>query len=229
MDLQRGQCLALMNHWTNPNDIRMHTETPDIRDGVRDTGGKVTLAMYTCSKPIIGAINGPAVGIGATMTCAMDIRLASRKAKVGFVFNKLGNVPEACSSWFLPRIVGLSVALEWCYTAEIIDADRLLDARFVKSVHPPNELMKTAYALAHRMVEHSPVAMALTRQMMYRNSSESHPMKAHEIDSTAMFYTSIGSGKEGVRAFSKSARPILKIASRMTCPHFTHGGSRARP
>lgn len=182
-------------------DIADRGDEEHILHGVRDEGGLVTLAIYECKKPVIAAINGAAVGIGATMTCAMDIRLVSKKAKVGFVFNKIGITPEACSSWFLPRVVGLSTALEWCYTAEILDADTLVEAGFAKAAYEPEELLDAAYAIAAKIVKHSPVAIALTRQMMYRNSAQDHPREAHNVDSLAIFYASIGSGKEGVQSF----------------------------
>tara|TARA_X000000950_G_scaffold267453_1_gene343952 strand:+ start:7244 stop:8116 length:873 start_codon:yes stop_codon:yes gene_type:complete len=182
-------------------DVADRGDEEHILHGVRDEGGLVTLAIYECKKPVIAAINGAAVGIGATMTCAMDIRLVSKKAKVGFVFNKIGITPEACSSWFLPRVVGLSTALEWCYTAEILDADTLVEAGFAKAAYEPEELLDAAYAIAAKIVRHSPVAIALTRQMMYRNSAQDHPREAHNVDSLAIFYASIGSGKEGVQSF----------------------------
>ena len=182
-------------------DVADRGDEEHILHGVRDEGGLVTLAIYECKKPVIAAINGAAVGIGATMTCAMDIRLVSKKAKVGFVFNKIGITPEACSSWFLPRVVGLSTALEWCYTAEILDADTLVEAGFAKAAYEPEELLDAAYAIAAKIVKHSPVAIALTRQMMYRNSAQDHPREAHNVDSLAIFYASIGSGKEGVQSF----------------------------
>ncbi len=176
-------------------------DDPEILDGVRDAGGLVTLAIYRCTKPVIAAINGAAVGIGATMTCAMDIRLASVHARIGFVFNKIGIVPEACSSWFLPRIVGISRALEWVYSAEILKPEEALAAGFVKAVVPADELLDTAYRIAAKIATHSPVAVALTRQMMYRNAAQPDPMAAHKVDSLAMFYTSITGGKEGVASF----------------------------
>jgi enoyl-CoA hydratase/carnithine racemase len=180
---------------------------------VRDTGGRVTLAIYDCKKPVIAAINGAAVGIGATMTLAMDIRLASEKARIGFVFGRIGIVPEACSTWFLPRIVGISQALEWTYSADIFDAAEALRGRLVKAVLPPDDLLPEAMKIARRIAdERSPVAVALTRQMMYRNSAQAHPIEAHRIDSLAMFYTSVGDGKEGVRAFLEK-RPA-RFASR---------------
>ena len=132
-------------------DVAERGEEEHILHGVRDEGGLVTLAIYECKKPVIAAINGPAVGIGATMTCAMDIRLVSTKAKVGFVFNKIGITPEACSSWFLPRVVGLSTALEWCYTAEILDADTLVQARFAKAAHQPDDLLPAACTIAEKI------------------------------------------------------------------------------
>ena len=182
-------------------DVAERGEEEHILHGVRDEGGLVTLAIYDCKKPVIAAINGAAVGIGATMTCAMDIRLVSTKAKVGFVFNKIGITPEACSSWFLPRVVGLSTALEWCYTAEILESDTLVQAGFAKAAYEPDELLPAAYAIAKKIVKHSPVAIALTRQMMYRNSAQEHPRDAHNVDSLSIFYSSLGSGKEGVKSF----------------------------
>lgn len=203
MDLSVGGNVFGLNEELMPglSDMEQRLDEPEIHDGVRDTGGRVTLAIYECKKPVIAAINGAAVGIGATMTCAMDIRLASERTRVGFVFNKIGITPEACSSWFLPRIVGVSTALEWAYTAEILKADALLDARFVKAVYPADDLLNEAYRIAERIAAHSPVSIALTRQMMYRNAAQSHPIEAHKVDSLAMFYTSIGSGKEGVQSF----------------------------
>ena len=189
-------------------DMRERRDDPAIRDGVRDTGGRVTLAIYNCKKPVIGAINGAAVGIGATMTLAMDIRMASEKARIGFVFGKLGVVPEACSSWFLPRLVGPQQALEWVLAAEIFDAAEGLRGGLLRSVHPPEELLSAAHALARKFIDgRSPVAVALARQMMLRNSAQLHPMAAHEVDSLAMFYTSLGDGKEGVAAFLEKREP----------------------
>lgn len=176
-------------------------EDPVIYQGVRDTGGRVTLAIFNCKKPVIAAINGPAVGIGITMTLAMDIRLASEKAKIGFVFNRLGIVPEACSSWFLPRVVGISQALEWTYAADVFDATEAKRGGLVKEVYAPDKLLDEAYAIAARLAKKSPVAIAFTRQMLYRNAAADHPLQAHKIDSLAMFYTSQKDGKEGVTAF----------------------------
>ncbi|PCH61460.1 MAG: enoyl-CoA hydratase [SAR86 cluster bacterium] len=182
-------------------DMQTRLEDKDISAGVRDTGGQVCLAIYNCKKPVIAAINGAAVGIGATLCCAMDIRLASDRARVGFVFNKIGITPEACSSWFLPRIVGISTALEWTYSGDILSCDEILQARFVKAVVTPDSLLPQAYKIAARICKHSPVAVALTRQMMYRNAAQPSPMQAHQIESLAIFYTSQSSGKEGIKAF----------------------------
>ena len=198
-------------------DMQDRLEDAAIRDGVRDTGGRVTLAIYDCKKPVIAAINGPAVGIGATMTLAMDIRMASDKARMGFVFGKLGIVPEACSSWFLPRLVGPQQALEWVLSADIFDAAEGLRGGLLRSVHAPDELVAAAQALARKFIEgRSPVAVALTRQMMLRNSAQAHPLAAHQVDSLAMFYTSIGDGKEGVAAFLEKRDPeFTERASQM--------------
>jgi enoyl-CoA hydratase/carnithine racemase len=222
MDLNSTGNVFGLNEALNPTlqDMRERSHEPEIEDGVRDSGGRVVLAMYDCTKPIIGAINGAAVGIGATMACAMDIRLASEKARVGFVFNKIGITPEACSSWFLPRLVGMQTALEWCYTAEILSAETLLKERFVKAVYAPEDLLNEAYALAARMVNFSQVSMALTRQMMYRNSAQDHPMKAHEVDSLAIYYASQNSGKEGVKSFLDKRAPNFTQKASTDMPSF---------
>ena len=191
-----------------PADLRDRLTEEPFQSGVRDTGGKVTLAIHACPKPVIAAINGPAVGIGATMTLAMDIRLASTKARIGFVFGKVGIVPEAASSWFLPRIVGIQQALEWVYSAEILTADQAMAGRLVRSVHEPDELLDAAYALARSfVVGRSPVALGLAKQLLYRNSSVAHPLEAHRADSLAMWHTSVGDGKEGVAAFLEKRDP----------------------
>lgn len=189
-------------------EIQQRYNDDDIVNGVRDTGGRVSLAIFECKKPVIGAINGAAVGIGATMTLAMDIRLASDKARIGFVFGKIGVTPEACSTWFLPRIVGMPTALEWVYSADILTAEEALAGGLLRSIHPPDELLKVAQALAEKFVKNrSPVAIALSRQMMYRNSAMPSPRHAHEIDSLSMYYSSMGDGKEGVQAFLDKRDP----------------------
>ncbi|MEM1123892.1 MAG: crotonase/enoyl-CoA hydratase family protein [Bacteroidota bacterium] len=188
-------------------DMHQRLEDPTYIAGVRDTGGRVVLAIYDCKKPVIAAINGAAVGIGATMTCAMDIRLASEKARIGFVFNKIGITPEACSTWFLPRIVGIPTALEWVYSGEILTAEKALAGRYVKSIHSPEDLLEEAYKIARRIVSFSPVAITLTRQMMYRNAAQDHPVEAHKVDSLAIYYASLKDGKEGVASFLEKRKP----------------------
>lgn len=189
-------------------DMHEHLTEAPFQRGVRDTGGRVTLSIFECKKPVIGAINGAAVGIGATMTLAMDIRIASEKARIGFVFGKIAVAPEACSTWFLPRIVGIQQALEWVYSADILTAEEALRGRLVKAVVAPEKLMEEAYALARKFVTHrSPVSTALIRQMMYRNSAQPHPREAHKVESLSMFYTSIGDGKEGVKSFLEKRDP----------------------
>jgi enoyl-CoA hydratase/carnithine racemase len=191
-----------------PADMLERYDDPAIVGGVRDTGGRVSLAIYNCRKPVIGAINGAAVGVGATMTLAMDIRMASEKARIGFVFGRIGIVPEACSSWFLPRLVGTQQALEWVLSADILTAEEAHRGGLVRSVHAPETLVADAIALAHKFIDNrSPVAVALARQMMLKNPALPHPADAHRIDSLAMFYTSIGDGKEGVAAFLEKRDP----------------------
>lgn len=210
MDLSReGNVFGLDESVTpTPEDLRAHLTEAPYHDDVRDTGGRVTLAIHALPKPVIAAINGPAVGIGATMTLAMDLRLASTKARIGFVFGRLGIVPEACSSWFLPRIVGIQQALEWVYSADILTAEQALAGRLVRSVHEPDELLPAAQELARSfVVDRSPVALALAKQLLYRNGAAADPLEAHLSDTLAMFYTSIGDGKEGVAAFKEKRSP----------------------
>jgi enoyl-CoA hydratase/carnithine racemase len=217
MDLAAGDNVFGLRESLQPTlqDMHQRLADPEIERGVRDTGGRLTLAIFACTKPVIAAINGPAVGVGATMTLAMDVRLASEKARIGFVFGKLGIVPEACSTWFLPRLVGISQALEWAYSAEIFDAQEGCRAGLIKQVLPPEQLLDAATQLARRFIEHrSPVATALTRQMMYRNSAQASPLEAHKLESLAVFYTSAADGREGVRAFMEKRTP--QFASRVS-------------
>jgi enoyl-CoA hydratase/carnithine racemase len=212
MDLSAQGNVFGLDETANPTpaDLRDRLTEEPFQSGVRDTGGKVTLAIHACPKPVIAAINGPAVGIGATMTLAMDLRLASTKARIGFVFGRLGIVPEAASTWFLPRIVGIAQALEWVYSAEIMTAEQALAGRLVRSVHEPEELLEAAYALARTfVVGRSPVALALAKQMIYRNSAAEHPIEAHRADSLAMWHASTGDGKEGVAAFLEKRDPVF--------------------
>ena len=150
----------------------------------RDGGGLLTLRIFESLKPVIAAINGPAVGVGITMTLPMDIRLAADDAKIGFVFARRGLVPEAASSWFLPRVVGISRAMEWVATGRVFPAAEALDAGLVRSIHPKAELLDVARALAREIAENtSPVSVALSRQMLWRMLGADHPMEAHKIDS----------------------------------------------
>ncbi|MDB5985056.1 MAG: enoyl-CoA hydratase [Nevskia sp.] len=223
MDLAVGGNVFGLDESQRPTLKDMHERLDDaaIFKGVRDTGGRVTLAIYDCTKPVIAAINGPAVGIGATMTLAMDIRLASEKAKIGFVFGRLGIVPEACSSWFLPRIVGIQQALEWTYSADILSADEAKAGGLLKAVYAPDKLLEEAYKLAHKFTDQrSPVAVALTRQMMYRNAAQAHPLEAHRVDSLAVFYTSVDDGKEGVKAFLEKRAPQFNSSIEQMPPFY---------
>ena len=169
----------------------------------RDGGGLLTLRIFTCKKPVIAAINGHAVGVGVTMTLPMDIRLVAEGAKIGFVFARRGIVPEACSSWFLPRIVGISTAAEWCYTGRLITPEEALAGRLVRSVHAGEELLPAATALAREIADNaSPVSVALTRQMMWRMLGEDHPMAAHRVDSRAIMERGRSAdAAEGVASF----------------------------
>ena len=155
---------------------------------VRDNGGQFTLRVFDSKKPVIAAINGPAVGVGATMTLPMDVRLAAEDAKIGFVFARRGIVPEACSSWFLPRVVGISRAMEWVATGRVFSAQEALEAGLVRSLHPKDELLGAARELAREIADNAaPVSVALARQMMWRMLGAEHPMVAHRADSRAMF------------------------------------------
>jgi enoyl-CoA hydratase/carnithine racemase len=157
-------------------------------DVPRDNGGQFTLRMFASTKPVIGAINGPAVGVGATMTLPMDVRLAAEDARMGFVFARRGIVPEACSSWFLPRVVGISRAMEWVATGRVFSAQEGLEAGLLRSLHPADELLDAAHALAREIVQNTaPVSVALARRMMWRMLGAEHPMIAHRADSRGMF------------------------------------------
>jgi enoyl-CoA hydratase/carnithine racemase len=209
-------------------DMRERLDDPAILRGVRDTGGRVTLAIYDCLKPVIGAINGAAVGIGATMTLAMDIRLAAEGAKIGFVFGRLGIVPEACSSWFLPRLVGVSQALEWIYAAEPFDAAEAVRGGLVKAAVPAGQLLDEARALAHRFIDgRSAVAVALARQLVWRNLAQPHPIEAHRVDSLAMWHLSQGDGAEGVRAFLEKRPAQFTSKASTDLPEFAAEWMRA--
>jgi enoyl-CoA hydratase/carnithine racemase len=168
-----------------------------------DNGGEFTLRIFSCTKPVIAAINGPAVGVGATMTLAMDIRLAAEDARIGFVFARRGIVPEACSSWFLPRVVGISRAMEWVATGRVFSAQEGLEAGLLRSLHPAGELLDAANALAREIADNTaPVSVALARQMMWRMLGAEHPMIAHRADSRGMVARGASADAvEGVTAF----------------------------
>lgn len=179
-------------------------DVTDLSDEiVRDGGGRLTLRMFQSTKPLVSACNGVAVGVGATMQLPMDIRLASENARYGFVFARRGIVPEACSSWFLPRLVGPQQALEWCMTGRVFDAQEAKAGGLVRSVHPQAELMRVARELAHEIAENtSAVSVAMTRAMLWRLPSEDHPMMAHRIDSRSIYRLSRGKDAiEGVHSF----------------------------
>ncbi|GGC61857.1 crotonase/enoyl-CoA hydratase family protein [Undibacterium terreum] len=204
--------------------------TPVTADGgmdwsselVRDGGGRVTLRIYECLKPVIAAINGPAVGIGITMVLPCDIRLASEDARMGFVFARRGITPEACSSWFLPRLVGISQALEWTYTGRVMPAQEALDGGLVRSLHKPEELLGAARALALEIVNNTaPVSIALTRQMMWRMSGADHPMEAHKIDSRSIYSRGAAAdAKEGVMSFLEKRPAVFSNKVSQDMPSF---------
>ena len=174
-----------------------------VDDVYRDGGGMVTLRIFRSLKPVIAAVNGAAVGIGMTMQLPMDIRMASSDARFGFVFARRGIVPEAASTWFLPRLVGLQTAAEWCFTGRLVGAQEALQRGLVRSVHAPDELLPAARALAREIAEHSaPVSVAMTRQMLWRRAGAEHPMMAHRLDSRAIQSRGrAGDAREGVTSF----------------------------
>jgi enoyl-CoA hydratase/carnithine racemase len=181
-----------------------------VEDDVpRDGGGRLTLRIFESTKPVIGAINGAAVGVGITMTLPMDVRLAAEGAKIGFVFTRRGIVPEAASSWFLPRIVGISQAMEWAATGRVFTAEEALVGGLVRSVHPADEVLAAAQALAREIVENTaPVSVALARRLMWDGLGMSHPMEAHRADSRAMLSRGQSADvREGVTSFLEKRAP----------------------
>lgn len=180
-------------------------EIEDFRDG----GGLITLEVFKSTKPVIGAVNGVAAGLGATMLLPMDILLASTTARFGFVFAKRGIVPEACATWFLPKKVGLQTAAEWCYTGRLVSADQAKDAGLIRSVHEPDELLPAAYELAREIADNTaPVAVGMIRQMLWRFAGSDHPMDAHRIDSKINFALGRSEDvKEGITAFLEKRSP----------------------
>ena len=177
---------------------------------MRDSGGRLTLRIFNSKKPVIGAINGAAVGIGATMQLAMDFRMASETARFGFVFARRGIVPEAASSWFLPRLVGIAQALDWCYSGRVFGADEALTGGLIRSIHAPADLLPAARAFAKELTADSaPVSVALTRQMLWRMLGAAHPVAAHRVDSRAIWMRGQSSdAREGVTSFLEK-RPAV--------------------
>jgi enoyl-CoA hydratase/carnithine racemase len=203
--------------FANPEPVE---DLSDVR--VRDGGGKLTLRLFQSQKPLISACNGAAVGVGVTMQLPMDIRLASDNARFGFVFARRGIVPEACSSWFLPRIVGVNQALEWCMTGRLFDAQEALRGGLVRSVHPQGELIEAARGLAREIADNtSAVSVAMTRAMLWRLPSGAHPMDAHRIDSRSIYRLSKGAdAKEGVQSFLEKRPPAFPARVSTDMPDF---------
>ena len=195
------------------------TEQTDIQ---RDGGGRVTLRIYESLKPVIGAINGAAVGIGVTMILPMDIRIASDNARFGFVFARRGIVPEACSSWFLPRVVGVNRALEWCYSGKVFPAQEALDGGLIRAIYPQAELMQRAREIAREIADNTaPVSVTLTRQMMWRMLGADHPMEAHIVDSAAIFDRGqTEDAREGVMSFLEKRTPNYPVKVSEGLPNF---------
>ncbi|MBX7483236.1 crotonase/enoyl-CoA hydratase family protein [Qipengyuania qiaonensis] len=190
--------------FSDPNPVE------DLSDErVRDGGGRLTLRLFNSKKPLIGACNGVAVGVGATMQLPFDIRLCSDNARFGFVFARRGITPEAASSWFLPRLVGMQTALEWCMTGRIFDANEALDRGLVRSVHAPNDLMDAASGIAREIADNtSAVSVAMTRAMLWRLGGGGHPMDAHRIDSRAIYRLSRSAdAREGIASFLEKRSP----------------------
>ena len=211
-------------------DLGTGTDTFDYqsRDGQmlaeehRDGGGQLTLRIFESIKPVIAAINGPAVGIGVTMTLAMDIRIADQSAKLGFVFARRGIVPEACSSWFLPRIVGISQALEWILSGRIFSVDEAVSRGLVRSSHAPGQLLPAARDLATEIADNtSAISVALARQMLWRMLGADHPMEAHKVDSRAIYYTGKSAdASEGITSFLEKRPAQFKDKPSKDMPAF---------
>lgn len=227
MDLSVGGNVFGLDESLSPTltDLAARPVSPEIERGIRDTGGRVALAMYDCLKPIVGAVNGAAVGVGATMTLPMDFRFATERTRFAFAFGRLGITPDACATWFLPRIVGMERALEWFYRADFVGADDALAAGLIRAVVPAEQLVPEALAFARSLVENrSAVGIALIRQMVLSNSAQPHPRAAHDVESLAMFYTSIGDGKEGVAAFLEKREPSFSGRASAMPPFYPWAG-----
>ncbi len=217
-DLGAGE--ASFNRDENPRSPK--TEDQENLEWIRDGGGRTTLAIFDCPKPVIAAINGPAVGVGVTMTLPMDIRLASKKAKLGFVFARRGLVPEAASSWFLPRIVGISKALEWTYSGKVFSAEEACEGGLVRSVHEEEDLLSAAKEIATEIIENtSAVSVAMTRHMLWKMLGADHPMEAHQVDSRAIYELGKSEDvKEGVNSFLEKRPPNFPSKVSKDMPDF---------
>jgi len=223
MDLSVGGNVFGLDEALSPTlaDLEARPVSPEIERGVRDTGGRVALAMYECIKPIIGAINGAAVGVGATMTLPMDFRFATERTRFAFAFGRLGITPDACSTWYLPRIVGLERSLEWFYRADFVSADDALANGLIRAIVPAEDLLAEAVDFARSLIANrSPVSIGLIRSMVLHNSAEPDPRRAHDVESLAMFYTSIQDGKEGVAAFLEKRDPSFSGRASAMPPFF---------
>ena len=189
---------------------------------LRDGGGLLSLRIYEFNKPIIAAINGPAVGVGVTMTLPMDIRIASTQARMGFVCSRRGIVPEACSSYFLPRIVGVSKALEWAYSGKVFDAEEALKGGLIRSLHEPEDLLPSAREIASEIVENtSAISVTMIRHMMWKMLGADHPMEAHKVDSRGIFHLGRGAdAREGVVSFLEKRSPDFTSKPSQDMPEF---------
>jgi enoyl-CoA hydratase/carnithine racemase len=201
---------------------RGRRNSPEADGEHRDGGGLVALRIYDMKKPVIAAINGPAVGFGITMTLPMDIRIASSSARMGFVFSRRGVVPEACSTWFLPRLVGMQRAAEWVYTGRVFGADEALAGGLVSRVVAPDALMETALALAREIADNtSAISVALSRQMMWKLLGADHPMEGHRLDSRGMAWTGRSAdAREGIAAFLEKRPPRFPLKPSQDMPPF---------
>jgi enoyl-CoA hydratase/carnithine racemase len=208
---------STFDHRTADSQVAGSSGPADIP---RDGGGQVVLRIFDCIKPVIAAINGPAVGVGITMTLPMDIRLAAEGARIGFVFARRGIVPEACSSWFLPRLVGISQAAEWVYSGRVFPAAEAVEAGLIRSLHPAEELLPAARAIAREIADNtSGLSVALSRQLMWRMLGAAHPMEAHKADSRALLEIGpLADAKEGVESFLEKRPPHFTLSPSADLP-----------
>ncbi len=204
-----------------PETFKRNANRP-AGDKHRETGGVLTLRIFDCKKPVIAAINGPAIGVGITMTLAMDLRLAADTARFGFVFAKVGIVPEACCSWFLPRLVGISQALRWIYAGEVFGAQEALAHGLVNEVYPAAELLPAARALAQGIARNtSALSVALSRQLLWKMLAADHPMEAHKLETKVLRHAASGAdAEEGIRAFLEKRAPRFSLRPSRDMPAF---------